>query len=232
MATTKEKILETALTLFNELGTSEVSSRLISETMGISYGNLCYHFAKKSDIILKLHENYETEITLQFENMQREIFRLDFMVKSLRSLMNAFYRYRFILLENHFLTRKYEPIAKNTKRHFYRRANLLREMSKFLEGQGLLRPEEIKGHHEMSINNMLILLNSWVHHHEWFYKGWSDSFIDYYIDMFYGLFRAWLTEAGKKSFDNVYRLLKMEYKVLDQENLPQQIQNPLTEENS
>jgi len=49
--TTKDKIIETAVTLFNEQGTAAVSTNHIAAACNISPGNLYYHFRNKADII-------------------------------------------------------------------------------------------------------------------------------------------------------------------------------------
>jgi AcrR family transcriptional regulator len=59
----RQKILETARKLFGEKGYNEVSMRNISDSLGISVGNLTYHFKKKEDLVeeavLARHENYQ-----------------------------------------------------------------------------------------------------------------------------------------------------------------------------
>ena len=53
---TRERILAIALRLFNESGTAPVSTNHIAEALGISPGNLYYHFRNKEEIIRGLFE--------------------------------------------------------------------------------------------------------------------------------------------------------------------------------
>ncbi|WP_049962338.1 TetR/AcrR family transcriptional regulator [Oribacterium sp. FC2011] len=59
---TRSKILSTAQRLFNENGYRKVSLRKISDAMGISIGNLTYHFKKRDDILKALLENNLVEL--------------------------------------------------------------------------------------------------------------------------------------------------------------------------
>lgn len=49
-ASTREEILATARELFTRYGYHHVSMRSISDVMGISVGNLTYHFPRKADL--------------------------------------------------------------------------------------------------------------------------------------------------------------------------------------
>ena len=53
---TRDRILDGALALFNERGTAAVSTNHIAAAIHISPGNLYYHFRDKEDIISALFE--------------------------------------------------------------------------------------------------------------------------------------------------------------------------------
>ena len=53
---TRERILDTALALFNERGTAAVSTNHVAAACGISPGNLYYHFRNKEEIIRALFD--------------------------------------------------------------------------------------------------------------------------------------------------------------------------------
>ncbi|WAH58405.1 TetR/AcrR family transcriptional regulator [Pseudomonas silvicola] len=60
---TRDRILECALQLFNQQGEPNVSTMEIANEMGISPGNLYYHFHGKEPLILGLFERFEDELT-------------------------------------------------------------------------------------------------------------------------------------------------------------------------
>ncbi|RMR11436.1 TetR/AcrR family transcriptional regulator [Pseudomonas syringae group genomosp. 3] len=59
---TRDRILECALTLFNQQGEPNVSTLEIANEMGISPGNLYYHFHGKEPLILGLFERFQAEL--------------------------------------------------------------------------------------------------------------------------------------------------------------------------
>lgn len=59
---TRDRILECALALFNQEGEPNVSTLEIANELGISPGNLYYHFHGKEPLVLELFERFQAEM--------------------------------------------------------------------------------------------------------------------------------------------------------------------------
>ncbi len=201
----RDLILQTALDLFNEQGVSDISSRHISEVMGISYGNLTYHFPKKDDIIMALFQQMQKELDMQFENVQKEIFELDYMLESLRHLLQVFHKYKFFFLGFAKLNRQLDEFKGYAQLDFNKRKVLLTSIFNALIARGDLKPEKFEGHYESFIHGLLMLFNSWMADAEFFYQGQEEDKLDFYLEILYSFMRPSLTKQGLKAFTEVYQ---------------------------
>lgn len=96
---TKDRILATALDLFNEQGTAAVSTNHIAEAMGISPGNLYYHFPNKTAIIRALFEQQFDHADQIFDLPTDRLPTLADVAALIRANFAMLYRYRFIYRE-------------------------------------------------------------------------------------------------------------------------------------
>ncbi len=93
---TPERILETALRLFNDFGEPNVTTAAIADEMNISPGNLYYHYRNKDEIVEALFVRYEREIdallTLR-DTAPREVEDVWFFM---HLLFETIWKYRFV----------------------------------------------------------------------------------------------------------------------------------------
>jgi TetR/AcrR family transcriptional regulator, cholesterol catabolism regulator len=67
--TLRERILETATSLFGERGVTSTSMREIAEALGVTKGALYYHFENKDQLHLEIHLRLITSILEQLEEI-------------------------------------------------------------------------------------------------------------------------------------------------------------------
>ena len=76
---TKEKIIVTSTKLFNLHGTQPISTNHIAKELGISPGNLYYHFRSKNEIIRSISIKFSNELESIFNlQLSHRHFQLDF----------------------------------------------------------------------------------------------------------------------------------------------------------
>ncbi|MGB0840169.1 MAG: TetR/AcrR family transcriptional regulator [Chitinophagales bacterium] len=202
---TKDRILATALQLFNTQGLSKVSSKTISEVMGISYGNLCYHYPKKDDIVIKLYLMMQEEVDEQFQNIQRDILGFDFVMTGLRLLLEMSRKYKFIYLDFTNIVRRFDKIRAYANRQFQTRKVLLKGICDFLITEQYLQEETVSGHYDQLVHGWLLMFHTWLADAEIFYQGEEKDLISYYLEMFYSSIRSSLTPKGLKAFNEIYK---------------------------
>jgi len=119
---TAERILEVTLELFNRFGEPNVSTTLISAELGISPGNLYYHYPAKDELINSLFERYERALNelLQAADGVRNVEDAWFF---LHSQFEIVWQYRFLyrdlndlLSKNRLLETRFQGVLKNKTR--------------------------------------------------------------------------------------------------------------------
>ena len=119
---TAERILEVTLELFNRFGEPNVSTTLISAELGISPGNLYYHYPAKDELINSLFDRYEKSLNelLNASDSVRDVEDAWFF---LHTLFELIWQYRFLyrdlndlLSNNRRLETHFQGVLKNKTR--------------------------------------------------------------------------------------------------------------------
>jgi len=105
---TKQRILDTALELFNTTNTQAATTNHIAKAMEISVGNLHYHYKNREAIIFKLYEQMLSESTLLVQDLPKDIVEL---FEHQKLMSKVLWKYRFFYRELLFLLSR-DPLLK------------------------------------------------------------------------------------------------------------------------
>ena len=204
---TKDKIIYTAIKLFNKQGTNLVSTNHIAKEMGISPGNLYYHFRSKNDIIRSISDNFSNELG---SVLKIQLDTISDFSSNLTSLFNRFFKiqqsYQFLFLEG---------------------VHLTKQDSKLLDNYTNLRSLIKKGYHELlsnlvkikimkrqSLNIIDDLLDAqwiimwyWINHTIMDRNTYDDFQIQKGIKLSFSIIEPHLTPIGKVEFDKTLKVL-------------------------
>ncbi len=93
---TRQRILDTTLALYNERGEPQVSTSLIAAELGISAGNLHYHFRRKDELSAALLERFVAEFDALLPPRDWRANHVEDAWLLLHLLLETLWRYRFL----------------------------------------------------------------------------------------------------------------------------------------
>lgn len=156
---TAERILEVTLELFNRFGEPNVSTTLISAELGISPGNLYYHYPAKEELINSLFDRFERALNelLNASDGVRDVEDAWFFM---HTLFEIIWQHRFLyrdlndlLSKNRRLETHFQTVLKNKTRAV---KTMLDGMSR--SGSVRIDSREI----ESTATSMVVVLTYWL----------------------------------------------------------------------
>lgn len=92
---TRNKIIQASIELFNEHGERNITTNHIAAHLGISPGNLYYHFRNKEDIIRHIFELYKTQLESSFAPAEYSHDAMALLRHSLDAVFELMWRFSF-----------------------------------------------------------------------------------------------------------------------------------------
>jgi len=139
---TRDRILNTSLSLFNSLGEPNVTTLLISDELDISPGNLYYHFRSKGDIVEELFTAFEAEMLDLLAVPEDVDVSLDQQSFFLHLLFEAVARYRFLYQDLVNVLSRYERLQARFRRVLKKKTGAFRSICESLRRQNMMQIEQ------------------------------------------------------------------------------------------
>lgn len=158
---TAQRILEASLDLFNRFGEPNVSTTLIAAELGISPGNLYYHYPAKDELVNRLHGDYEQELKqlLAAAGSVQDVEDAWFFMHSLFELI---WRYRFLYRDLNDLLTKNRHLETQLQQMLADKALAIRALVGGMSQCGHLSidPREV----DALAHSMVVVLTFWLNY--------------------------------------------------------------------
>lgn len=156
---TAQRILEASLDLFNRFGEPNVPTTLIAAELGISPGNLYYHYPAKDELINRLYADYELELKqlLAAAGGVQDVEDAWFFMHSLFELI---WRYRFLYRDLNDLLTKNRHIETQLQEVLEDKTQAIRGLVNGMSEAGHLAidPREV----DALAQSMVVVLTYWL----------------------------------------------------------------------
>jgi AcrR family transcriptional regulator len=137
-SSTRDRILQTSLALFNAHGLPSVSTHRIAAEMGISSGNLHYHFKTKRLIVEWLFRRFEDRLST-LGDVAGSVRAIDDLWVALHLGFEAVNEYRFVYRDMAHLESEYPDTAAKSRALMARNLLNARALCEALAAQGVIK---------------------------------------------------------------------------------------------
>ena len=189
---TKERILTTALKLFNETGSDHISTNHIAKSAGISIGNLYYHYKNKEEIIYAIWQEMVKESDPLWE--QKSIYSLNDIKEIIDLLQNQSYKYRFFQKQISQILAKNPELKKAYKKSMDQRMQKIKELLTNMRSRGVFNSSFTDQIIDTTLTTCWIIVDFWLP-----FQDVSDSQSTLTIsDLFFNLLNPYLDQDNTK----------------------------------
>lgn len=157
---TKDRILQISLQLFNERGERSVTTNHIAAELGISPGNLYYHFRNKQEIIKELAQQYQAETLEMLALPVDRPLNANDKISYFQVLSNQLWAYRFIHRDVYHIVENNEDFRKIYPRFAGQVMQQGQKIYRAFVDAGLMKMTDSEI--EALIINLWIVLTNWT----------------------------------------------------------------------
>ena len=199
----KQEIIETSLKIFNKEGFEHVSTYDISKKLGISQGNLTYHFPTKQVLINTLAKNMISEIDEFVLNIDNDFSPKDF-YNNLYKTFKINLKYKFIYLNYANIVLNDNDLNEYFIQNSKDRKMLLYSMLEIFVKNGFTINNEILAQNDILADNINLIAVYWVPESEIYHKSKSKKeIIQHHLSLIFRQFTPYLSEKGKEKLKGI-----------------------------
>ena len=196
----RARILEASISLFNNRGVSSVSTNFICEHIGISPGNLYFHFRNKEAIVQAVWE--------QLVQKQRDLlaeFRILPLFEDIERLLASTFelqqQYQFFYIDTLEIMRAYPEIVAAHQQHIAWQVLQMEAAIRFNQSRGAFIPAQWEGQENQLANQFWMIADLWRYRQSVLMSATEDYAV--FRSVLWALFRPIFTDMGLREFEQL-----------------------------
>lgn len=159
--TTKEKIVAAAIQLFNERGVNEVTLRDIAAVVGMSSGNLAYHYKNKHALVEAAFQQMVAERDQILSGVQ-QIPSLDKIYRNNQLFIRLGKKYLFFYVDTVHILRHYPSVGARHRAYLKQSRDYIKGVLAYSVGSGNMRPEKVEGEYARLSHSIWMVMTFWL----------------------------------------------------------------------
>lgn len=157
---TKERIIKAAIELFNKDGINNVTIRHIAAEIGISHGNLAYHYKNKERIIDEIYTRMDREMSdAVFPEGDLSLKHYHNLLKRISEFQK---RHKFFYMDMLEIARQYPAIIERYRKTISIRSDQYKKLISVFIEKGLVKEEPEPGFYESLFHSIWVMSTFWL----------------------------------------------------------------------
>lgn len=199
---TKDRILETAIRLFNGRGINNISIRDIGGELGMSSGNFAYHFKNKETLLEYFYNQMYDEVKIPTELIAQEGFqKFQNILLEITEFMN---KYSFFYTDIVDIFRSCPTIKENYASNYEGRKNIYKGfIHHFIDNQLLHIPQNKDGVIDELTHTIWFTLTFWQSQNKILPKGSKATQSHFVISQIWRTVMPYMTDVGTHEYQKI-----------------------------
>lgn len=198
---TKEKIIDCTLEMFNREGVEKVTTRHIAAELGMSQGNLHYHYPNKNELILALVNQFLAEVESARRYNPEELFQKESVLASMTDNYQIMYAYRFLFIDNEVVWRRLPELKKLIVGLFEAKRIEIQRLIMHYRESGVFRSDISDDQMEYLAEQFIFTITSWLTASA--YTAAKNIEIDHYAKFTFRMWLPYLTDQSMKEWEDI-----------------------------
>jgi AcrR family transcriptional regulator len=217
---TQQRIVDSAVQLFNEHGTAGISVNRIAASCGVSKGNLHYHFRNKQEIIQYVFRRIVDEMNAGWYS-DLEHPTLHHMAEMFARQALLIYDYRFFYREMPSLLRSDPLLMRRYRENWHRRVPVLEQFFLALGHSGALNLRGDRALINSLVQSTWIIADNWLNSVEFLGREISADSIMTGYELILDIFRPYFTATEGRIVDESRAAIRRNSRLREEESQPE-----------